>query len=112
MRLRDKSGGKAVKAERRKTLTRRSALKASRNPLATDQETNVAGLTRELFDAREQQMATAEILRVIRSPFRFWPDCIINTSGYDFRKGQGTETTSWMKVDQPVTFFHRDFNVT
>jgi hypothetical protein len=22
------------------------------------------------------------------SPFRSWPDCIINTSGYDFRKGQ------------------------
>ena len=23
------------------------------------------------------------------SPFRSWPDCIINTSGYDYRKGQG-----------------------
>jgi NADPH:quinone reductase-like Zn-dependent oxidoreductase len=23
------------------------------------------------------------------SPFQSWPDCIINTSGYDFRKGQG-----------------------
>ncbi len=23
------------------------------------------------------------------SPFRSWPDCITNTSGYDFRKGQG-----------------------
>jgi hypothetical protein len=22
------------------------------------------------------------------SPFQSWPDCIINTSGYDFRKGQ------------------------
>jgi len=22
------------------------------------------------------------------SPFQFWQDCIINTSGYDFRKGQ------------------------
>jgi peptidoglycan hydrolase-like protein with peptidoglycan-binding domain len=24
------------------------------------------------------------------SPFRFWPDCIVNTSGYNFRKGQVT----------------------
>ena len=24
------------------------------------------------------------------SPFQPWPDCIINTSGYDFRKGQGS----------------------
>jgi GAF domain-containing protein len=69
MRRRDKSGGKAVKAQRRKTLTRRSGPKAarSRNSLATNEETNIAGLTRELFDAREQQMATAEILRVIRA---------------------------------------------
>jgi two-component system, NtrC family, sensor kinase len=69
MRRRDKSGGKAVKAQRRKTLTRRSAPKAVRggNPLASDQQTNVAGLTRALSDAREQQMATAEILRVIRA---------------------------------------------
>ena len=25
------------------------------------------------------------------SPFRSWLDCTINTSGYDFRKGQGVE---------------------
>jgi hypothetical protein len=25
------------------------------------------------------------------SPFQFWPDCITNTSGYDFRKGQVAE---------------------
>src|SRR5262245_56156774 len=69
MRRRDKLGGKAVKAHRRKTLTGRNAPKAARggNPLAPDQETNVADLTRELFDVREQQMATAEILRVIRA---------------------------------------------
>jgi hypothetical protein len=69
MRRRDKSGRKAVKPQRRKTLTRRGASKAARsdNPLSTDQETNVAGLTRALFDAREQQIATAEILRVIRA---------------------------------------------
>ena len=28
------------------------------------------------------------------SPFQSWPDCIINTSGYDFRKGQVSEPTS------------------
>src|SRR5262245_57453376 len=69
MRRRDKLGGKAVKAHRRKTLTGRNAPKAARggNPLAPDQETDVAELARKLFDAREQQMATAEILRVIRA---------------------------------------------
>jgi hypothetical protein len=25
------------------------------------------------------------------SPFRYWLGCIINTSGYDFRKGQAVE---------------------
>src|SRR5262249_35184702 len=29
------------------------------------------------------------------SPFRSWPDCIINTSGYDFRKGQGSPQGKW-----------------
>ena len=69
MKRRDKAGGKAAKAQRRKTMTRRNAPKGARgrNPLTTDKETNVARLTRELFDAREQQMATAEILRVIRA---------------------------------------------
>jgi signal transduction histidine kinase len=61
MRRPDKSGSKAVKSQRRKTLKRRSA------PTAADQETDVAGLTRALSDAREQQVATAEILRVIRA---------------------------------------------
>jgi hypothetical protein len=27
------------------------------------------------------------------SPFQSWPDCIITTSGYDFRKGQRSRTT-------------------
>jgi hypothetical protein len=29
---------------------------------------------------------------VVSLPFLFWPDCITNTSGYDFRKGQGVST--------------------
>jgi hypothetical protein len=32
-------------------------------------------------------------------PFRSWPDCIINTSGYDFRKGQ----LVWINVTQNPT---------
>jgi GAF domain-containing protein len=69
MRRRDKAGGKAVKAQRRKTLKRRNALKAAhrRRSLATGKETNVEQLTRERDEAREQQAATAEILRVIRA---------------------------------------------
>jgi hypothetical protein len=29
------------------------------------------------------------------SPFQSWPDCIINTSGYDFRKGQVLSAGQW-----------------
>ena len=45
--------GKAVKAQRRKTLTRRNAPKAGggRRSLAAGKETNIARLTRERDDA-------------------------------------------------------------
>jgi hypothetical protein len=60
--------GKAVKAQRRKTLKRRNTPKgARRRSLAPGKETDVARLTRERDEAREQQTATAEILRVIRT---------------------------------------------
>ena len=63
MRRRDKTGGKAAKAERPKTLRRRT----TPNSVAPDEVTDVARLTRERDEAREQQTATAEILRVIRA---------------------------------------------
>ena len=63
MRRRDKAGGKAAKTQRPKTLKRRNAP----NSVAPDEVTDVARLTRERDEAREQQTATAEILRVIRA---------------------------------------------
>ncbi|MGB9272245.1 MAG: GAF domain-containing protein, partial [Pseudolabrys sp.] len=63
MRRRGKADGKTIKAQRRKTLTRRVAPEGISSP-SNRQETNIA---RELHEARDQQMATAEILRVIRT---------------------------------------------
>src|SRR5678816_2380489 len=63
MRRRGKTSGKAAKTQRDKTLTRRLAPGGTRTR-SNGQKTSAA---RELHEAREQQMATAEILRVIRA---------------------------------------------
>ncbi len=69
MRRRAKTGGNKVKTQRRKTLSRLNAPKNARNRRhsAASQETDVARLTRELHEAREEQAATSEVLGVISS---------------------------------------------
>ena len=70
MRGRSKAGGKPVKTRGRKAAKPkpRDALKvASRRSSATSQETEVVRLTRELNEAREQQTATSEVLKIISS---------------------------------------------
>ncbi len=64
MRRRSRVGGEPAKAQRRKTVARKSCIapKAGRprNSSAAREETKVARLTRELSDARQQQTATSE----------------------------------------------------
>src|SRR4249919_1127233 len=62
MRRRDKAGGKAAKTRRHKTFTARR-----RGSSAAGQEAELARLTRALEEAREQQAATSEVLKVISS---------------------------------------------
>ena len=66
MRRRSKAGGEPVK-KRRRARKRGNAPKAvrARSSSAVSQETKVARLTRELSEAREQQAATADVLKAI-----------------------------------------------
>ena len=67
MRRRSRAGGEQAKSQRRKTTKpeRRNAPKAVRSRKSTGPETAVAQLTRELNEARQQQVATADVLKVI-----------------------------------------------
>ena len=69
MSWRNKPGGKAVKPQRRKSLTRRRAPKAARRrkPSAVDPNEKIEILERRLNEALEQQTATSEVLKVISS---------------------------------------------
>ena len=63
MSRRPTAGGKAHQKRRRKTIMPKGARRRASH--AVGQETEVARLARELKEAREQQTATAEVLRVI-----------------------------------------------
>jgi hypothetical protein len=69
MRRRSKAAGNPAKSQRRKVVTpkRRSAPESvgARGSSVAGQETEVARLTRELNEARQQQVATADVLKVI-----------------------------------------------
>jgi class 3 adenylate cyclase/putative methionine-R-sulfoxide reductase with GAF domain len=68
MRRRVKTRRKAVKARSHKTLTSSAPKTARRrNSSAAGQKKKIARLTRELEEARKQQTATSEVLKVISS---------------------------------------------
>src|SRR5262249_34917372 len=65
MRRRDQAGRKGTKAQRRKTSRAPKAARRRHSVSAAAQQTKVAQITRELEEAREQQTATTNVLKVI-----------------------------------------------
>jgi GAF domain-containing protein len=66
MKRRSRAGGKPIKGRRRKALrSRRRTTPKAASPSAAIQDAEVLRLTRELNEARKQQTATTDVLRVI-----------------------------------------------